>query len=202
MAPVQHEIAASLQPLSRRRLLKTCVAAGAGALAFGSLGCSEPAQQNATHLNPDTAAVFTGLSRVMFPPNEQLFSVDNVAITEPVSHLLGLLDPAVRKDLTTAVSLFDYGAIVLGWHFSRFSRLDQEAASRYVHRWQNGNQLQRGIITTLKKLVYTAYWKDPRTWEAVGFDGPVSDKWGLEKLGNAPVPSEAPGHSQGVQHHG
>ena len=78
----------------------------------------------------------------------------------------------------------------LGWHFSSFIKLDQASAVGYVDRWQSGNELQRGVMTALKKLVYTAYWRDERTWAAVSFDGPVSDKWGLKNLGNAPMPAE------------
>lgn len=180
--------AEDLQPLSRRTLLKTCVAVGMGVSAIGITGCSEPAATGYRYLDADNAAVIAKLARVMFPADKRLFPVEQIPVEQNVSHLLGLVDAGIRDDLAIAIKLFDYGALVLGWHFSRFIHLDDREAAAYCDRWQNGNDLQRGIASALKKLVYTAYWQDSRTWSAVAFDGPVSDKWGLEKLGNAPLP--------------
>ena len=109
---------------------------------------------------------------------------------ENVNHLLGFVPSDLRADLSAGIALFNYGAIVLGLHFASFLSLDEEAATRYVNEWQNGNEIQRGLMAGLKKLIYTAYWRDPRTWAPVEFDGPVSDKWGLDSLGNAPMPAD------------
>lgn len=177
-----------LQPLSRRSLLKGCVVAGMGVSAIGIAGCSDPATSTHSYLNAEDARVINRLARVMFPDDDRIFPVNQIPVEDNVSHLLSLVDPSIREDLSVAIKLFDYGAIVLGWHFSRFTSLDNKTAAEYCDRWQNGNDLQRGIASALKKLVYTAYWQDARTWNAVAFDGPVSDKWGLEKLGNAPLP--------------
>ncbi|WP_277987746.1 hypothetical protein [Marinobacterium iners] len=40
----------------------------------------------------------------------------------------------------------------------------------------------------LKKLTTLSYWAIPDTWQPLGYDGPVSDKWNLPSLGNTPEP--------------
>ena len=183
-----HQIGSALLPLSRRGLLKGCIATGTGVAAMSLVGCSQPSPTPFKYLDASGHAVIKTLSRIMFPASNSLFPVSDIDISAGVDHLLSQLDPDIRGDVGIAISLFDYGATVLGWHFSRFSSLNDQDATEYVDRWQSGNDLQRGIATTLKKLVYTAYWQDSRTWKPVAFDGPVSDQWGLEKLGNTPMP--------------
>lgn len=173
-----------LAPLSRRGLLKSSVLTGIGLATLSTIGCSD-----SSSIASKQAPVFQHLASIMFPANDTLVAVADIPILENIDHLLSLFPQAVQGDLDVAVSLFDYGAIVLGWHFSRFNQLNESSAVAYVNEWQNGNELQRGIVTALKKLVYTAYWQDEKTWSAVHFDGPVSDKWGLKKLGNAPMPA-------------
>lgn len=178
-----------LQPLSRRALLKAGVITGVGISTLATVGCGQKPNSDAGAMPSEEAIVFDKLVAIMFPDNSVLFSAREIPITANVHHLLSLIDPGVRADLSVAVKLFEYGALVLGWHFTRFSQLTDDDAIAYVDAWQNGNDLQRGIMSALKKLVYTAYWQDERTWGAVAFDGPVSDKWGLKKLGNAPLPT-------------
>ena len=41
----------------------------------------------------------------------------------------------------------------------------------------------------IKKLTVLAYWAIPNTWGPLGYDGPVSEKWGVSSLGNTPEPT-------------
>ena len=107
-----------------------------------------------------------------------------------VDGILADMEPAVLADLDKAVTLFEYGSGLVTGRFSRFSTLSDADAVAVLDEWQNGASLQRGIATVFKKLVYLAYWRHPDTWSAVEFDGPVSVKWGLPSLGNAPLPAE------------
>ena len=47
-----------------------------------------------------------------------------------------------------------------------------------------------GLIVSLKTLLGVAYWRDPRTWQPLEYDGPVTAKWGIRRLGNMPVPRD------------
>lgn len=179
---------ADLAPLSRRSFIKTGVAVGVGLTTLTTLGCSAPSSSD-FNISKEDSDVLAKLIAVMLPDTQGFFPAKDIPMLENISHLLGLLPAEIQEDLSTAIQLFQYGSLILGWHLSRFTQLGEAEAVDYVNAWQSGNQLQRGIVSAFKKLVYTAYWQDERTWSAVSFDGPVSDKWGLEKLGNAPLPA-------------
>jgi hypothetical protein len=49
---------------------------------------------------------------------------------------------------------------------------------------------QGGLIVSLKTLLGIAYWRDPRTWQGLEYDGPVTAKWGIRRLGNMPLPRD------------
>ena len=114
--------------------------------------------------------------------------LESVPVIANLDHLFSVMDPKVRSDLGTVVDLFEHASLVTGWHFSRFSRLSSEEAVAYIDAWQSGHPIQQGIITVLKKLVYASYWREEVTWKPLEFDGPVSVKWGLASLGEAPLP--------------
>lgn len=130
------------------------------------------------------------LQPVALPDVAPLVSARNIPIEINVNAMLNLMDAQIIEDLEMAAVLFEYGASVLGWHFARFSSLNDADALEYVERWQNGVSMQRGIVTVFKKLLYASYWRDPSTWAPVGFEGPVSEQWGLPSLGNAPFPED------------
>ena len=190
---LSQRIADDIAPLSRRAFLK----AGAGvAIATSSLltfGCSSEAPVDASlqALSTSQQVLFSRLIQLLLPTQgTAMAAVDTIPVLPNINHLFASIDPKVREDLAGATTLFEYGSVVLGGHFSRFTRLDDKAALEYLEDWQNGNSIQRGIVTTLKKLVYASYWRDEKTWAAVDYDGPVSVRWGLPSLGNAPLPAE------------
>lgn len=188
MAISARQLESELRVFSRRGLLKGCLAIGAGISVLGVSGCSSPSPPSGVLLGGDDARVIVRLAHLMFPDDGRLFPVEQVNVVKNVGHLIDMLDAAVREDVLAAIKLFEYGALVHGWHLSRFSSLAANHAVSYCDQWQNGNELQRAIVSVLKKLIYTGYWQDPRAWAPVDFDGPVSEKWRLEKLGNAALP--------------
>lgn len=186
------QVEQDLGGLSRRTLVKGVLLLTAGAATLGVAGCSR--KTSAPGLKVLTASeepVFARLIQVLLPTSgTALAPVEKVPVVSNIDHLFQMLDPKVRSDLGSAVTLFEYGSLVMGGHFTRFPNLDDGAAVAYIDQWQNGGSIQRGIVTTLKKLVYASYWRDESTWPAVEFDGPVSVRWGLPSLGNAPLPVE------------
>ncbi len=182
-------------PFGRRVFLKSLTVAGLAATTFMG-GCTQPeqGQQSSGEENLDPAQIyfFNQLTNVLLPVSGFGFpDVLSVPLLENIKHFFSLLGEPVRSDLKKAITVFDYGAIVSGWHFKRFVSLSEKERTEYIIRWQEGNELQRAITSTLKKIVYTAYWREPLTWKAMEFDGPVSEKWGLAPLGTAPIPKEA-----------
>ncbi len=140
-------------------------------------------------LSSEQMYFFKRLSQVLLPTEgTALPSVDEVPVLVNLDSLMQTMSPSIRSDLGAAFNLFEYGGTVLGWNFSRFTRMKNEDAVRYIDSWQTGYSVQQGIVSVLKRLVYSSYWRDESTWPALEFDGPVSVRWGIPSLGEAPLP--------------
>ena len=72
----------------------------------------------------------------------------------------------------------------------RFTALSDTEAAQFCDAWGNGDQPpQRGLAMGLKKLVQLSYWANPATWAPLGYDGPMTQRLGIKRLGNAPLPT-------------
>jgi hypothetical protein len=175
------------QNLRRRSFLLGAVALSTSA-SFVLSGCATPP---ATASADSLKRLLGRLVPLVLPKGTPLHAASVDHVMTSLDGILGDMDSAVLSDLEMAVTLFEYGAGLTTGRFSRFSTLSDTEATAVLDEWQNGSSLQRGIATVFKKLVYLAYWRDPETWPAVDFDGPVSVKWGLPSLGNAALPEDA-----------
>jgi prolipoprotein diacylglyceryltransferase len=101
--------------------------------------------------------------------------------------MVGRLNGDTRFLLSLGTRTLEYATI---YKLRRFSSLNDEQALNQVRAWQSGISFQGGLVVSMKTLVGIAYWRDPRTWEALDYDGPVSAKWGIRRLGNLPLPLE------------
>ena len=185
--------------MARRRFLKWGLtgAAGVAAVAVGGFAVlrqspldSQSAPDWANGLSDTEYHLFDRARQVLLPvAGTRLLNSDLVPVVRNVQRTLSYLDPTTRKELGTGLGLFDNAAVFS--HGCRFVDLEDEAARAFFDRWGEGSVIQRTLASVIKQLVYSAYWQDAATWPAVDFDGPVSEKWGLAYLGNAPLP-EAP----------
>lgn len=186
---------AGLEPLSRRRFLtagvRTAAAAGALlALPSGVMAAEKAAVEGLPsgikNLSELEYRVFDKLRVVMLPVEKfSLPSSQEIPVMANVDVWVGKLNQRTRTLLTLGVQTMEYGSL---YKFSRFSAMSDEKAVRHVNNWQTGNVLQRGVVSSLKMLLTLGYWQDTRTWPALQYDGPVTEKWGIRRLGNAPIP--------------
>jgi len=181
---------AGLEPLSRRSFLTgsaRVMAAGGALLALpGEVLAARDVPPGIKHLSDAEYRVLDKLRIVMLPTQQfQLPSTTEVPVMQNVDLVVSKLDSRPRLLLKLAVQTMEYTPV---WQFSRFSAMGDARAARHVNSWQTGNLVQRGVITSLKMLVTFGYWQDPRTWPGLEYDGPVTAKWGIRRLGNAPLP--------------
>lgn len=188
-----------LERVTRRRFLRWTLLGGAGALGAGaglfaflrrSSLDDQPAPPGIRHLSRAEYHLFQRAVQALLPTDTRprLPSPSALPVLENIDHMFGLVTPKVRKDLEAGLMIFDHGALISGWHGKRFVDLDDHDARLYLDAWAAGNVIQRALSTTVKKLVYASYWRQPETWEVLEFPGPVSDRWGLVSRGNAPLP--------------
>lgn len=196
-----HPAAGELRALSRRRFLKYALAGTAAAAAalggtFAWLARSPkdalPAPDGLVALTAAEYQLFQAVAAASLPGadnGEGLLPWTALPVAANVDHLVAAIPAHVRGDVARALRLLDHAAIVSGWHGKRLVDLEVEAARAYLQRWADGNALQRAVVNLARRLVYVAYWREQATWTPIGFDGPVTVKWGLPRYGNAPLPA-------------
>lgn len=195
-------VLAGLEPFGRRSFLRWSLVAGtavlsgcAGLLNRGNSSdalSAAPVPERAGEdqvLNPAERAVFEKLIRVIMPLEQHGFlDTQTVPVMENLDGMVRVMPAFIRERLNLAVTAFDTGSILLSFRFRRFSSLDDAEALTYVNAWHEGTFVQRGAITSLKVLVCVNYWRDQRAAARIDYDGPVTEKWGVPRLGNQMLP--------------
>lgn len=191
--PALAQIENQLASLSRRRFLKTGLILGTGAAtaltlparAFAANGVPTYIQ----HLSEAEYRLFDKL-RVVFLPTERfnnLPSTTEVPVMENLDTLVGRMNADTRFLLSLGSKAMEFSTL---YKLKRFSSLSNEQALNQLRTWQNGLAVQSGLVISFKTLLGVSYWRDPRTWQALEYDGPVTAKWGIRRLGNFPVPRD------------
>ncbi len=182
-----------LASLSRRRFLKAGLIVGTSiatamtlpARAFASDGVPTYIR----HLTEAEYRLFNKL-RVVFIPTERfgdLPSTTEVPVMENLDAMVGRLNADTRFLLSLGSKALEFSTL---YKLKRFSSLSNEQALNQLRAWQSGLAVQSGLVVSMKTLLGIAYWRDPRTWQSLEYDGPVSAKWGIRRLGNLPVPRD------------
>lgn len=196
-----HHVSSTLatwqQGFGRRRFLKglflgsaTLAAAAAGT--FAVLRRSErdalPVPAWVNGLSQHEYSLFQRALAVLLPvEGTALPAAQDLPVLQNIQTLLGYLDATTRKEVGMGLALFDNAAVFSSG--CRFVDLSDEQAREYFTSWGNASVIQRTLAMVIKQLVYTAYWQEPATWGVLEFDGPVSERWGIPYLGNAPLPT-------------
>jgi len=203
------QVLAGLEPFGRRSFLRTALIAGTTVLAgcanlLGGFGgkqaesgvlpavdtSSVPERANADQsLSPAERAVFEKLVRAIMPLEAHGYlDTQTVPVMEHIENMIRAMPPQLRDRLNLALTAFDTGAILLSFKFRRFSTLSDAEALAYINAWHEGTFIQRGAITSLKVIVCVNYWRDQRAAAKIDYDGPVTEKWGVPRLGNQLLP--------------
>jgi hypothetical protein len=178
--------------LYRRVFNKLAVLTGASVLTLptGAFAARTPARS--VELTDDERALIERFAEVYLPTEgSALKPRSEVPVVDNVAHALSLLDDTILEQVRVGLKLFDYGSVLIGFHFARFVNLGEQDCLDYTERWEHGIEMQRGIVGVLKKLICFGYWKDIDAGRAIGYAGPVSVAGGVPSLGNAPMPTEA-----------
>lgn len=190
--PLPPEFLAGLEPVSRRRFLSggarlAAVAGSALALPGQVLAAEKGLPAGIKHMSLVEYRVLDKIRVIMLPTQKfGLPSTTEVPVMQNVDVLMSKLDARPRLLVRLAINSIEYGGVF--WRFSRFSAMSDERALKRVKDWQTGNMVERGFISSLKMMVTFGYWQDHRTYPGLEYDGPVTEKWGIRRLGNAPLP--------------
>lgn len=183
---------AAVQRLDRRDFLKLA-AAGAGLALTGLLPAMAQAAmpKGLRFMGKAEYPVFQRLMQVTLPvKGTKLAALDDIPVMQTLDGaLLGGMSPRELHGLKAGVQAFEEAPLKA--YGRRFSQLGDQEAAAFCDAWADSAvTMERGLVTALKKLVTLSYWANPPTWAALGYDGPVSTRWGLKSIGNAPLPGK------------
>ncbi|MDQ3033898.1 MAG: gluconate 2-dehydrogenase subunit 3 family protein [Myxococcota bacterium] len=176
---------AGARTFSRRRWLRVgiggSIALGVGgALAWNVSGYSVPARiaSRLVALSPkEYLVVEAAASSILRRDADDLPTPEELDVALAIDDLVAQLDPANRADLRRLLHLLEHALPMLGGHVTRFTRLDQEGRDDVLRAMsESGTLLLRGGFSALKSLCAMAYFSSPRTWGAIGYDGPLVDR--------------------------
>jgi len=189
---ITHAITA-MQQFSRRDFLKfAAVSAGVASVGIAGIAPALAAiPEGIRFMGEAEYKVFHRLMQVTLPvEGTPLAQLQQIPVMQTLdAALLGGMAPHVLNGLKDGISFFEQGADKP--YGKPFSLLDDKDATAFCDAWGDSSEpMQRGLVTGLKKLVELAYWANPPTWVALGYDGPVSKRRGLKPLGNAPMPAQ------------
>ncbi len=187
------DVAVHINTLDRRAFLRvSSVAAALTATGLTSLAPTAAMAQvpeGIAHMTVDEYAVWHRLMLILLKTEgSTLVDPETLPVLQTVDGaFLATLPPAVLTGLKGGVAYFNEAAKEpFG---APFTELNDEQAVQYCDALASSEEVPaRALFTALKFLTVTAYWAIPPTWGPVGFQGPVTEAWGLEYQGNAPLP--------------
>ena len=79
----------------------------------------------------------------------------------------------MRRDLSRVLLYLEQVAPLTVGLASRFTRLSPADQDRVLGALEMSSVvLLRGAFSGMKSLVFMGYYRDPRTWRVIGYDGP------------------------------
>jgi hypothetical protein len=100
-------------------------------------------------------------------------TADDLDVAGFVDAWVGRMHATVRRDLGRFLGYLEHMAPVGSGLGSRFTRLIPDDQDRVLAGLEaSSSDLLRAGFEGLKSLVFMGYYRDPRTWGIVGYDGP------------------------------
>jgi hypothetical protein len=164
---------------SRRRFLRGAVAAFGVAALSGAVGIvrsrgySAPPAGLAVLSPAEYAVVRAAAARICAADAPSVVTPEETDVAGFVDGYVARMPRALRRDLRRFLGFLEQLAPVLVGAASRFSHLSARDQDRVLSALErSSSDLLRGGFAGLKALVFMGYYRDPRTWTVVGYDGP------------------------------
>jgi hypothetical protein len=164
--------------ISRRRFLKSSLG-GLMLLGAGSLlpsGCRRyptPSVQLHFLTSKEYLVMNQVAARLLGGGSGPGVGTEDVDVAAYVDRFIAGLDPDMQGQLRLLFRVFEHGTYLFDLRRRRFTRLDPEEQDRYLEGWMRSTLgARRLVFRGLKALAALGYYRDPRTWSALGYDGP------------------------------
>ena len=173
----------------RRQFLKLATAITATVMSCSSMQVMAGILTDENKMDATEQAVFKKMLAIALPTEGT--TLVNPATLPVIPTIEGALlegmPPHIRKGLNQGIHYFNQSAEKA--YGKPFTKLSDADATAFVDAWADSDVApHRALAMGIKKLTVLAYWAIPNTWAPLGYDGPVSEKWGLKKRGVTPEP--------------
>ncbi|MDP9151453.1 MAG: gluconate 2-dehydrogenase subunit 3 family protein [Myxococcota bacterium] len=167
--------------LSRRALLEAgavgLVLGGAAVATLRTRGYTLPASRTLSALAPWQFVVVQHAARRIVAPDRQDAAIpgaDDLDVAGFVDGWVSRLPQRMRRDLGRFLAYVEHVAPLGARFASRFTRLAASGQDEVL--WSlasSSSDLLRAGFDGLRSLVFLGYYRDARTWKAIGYDGPL-----------------------------
>lgn len=100
-----------------------------------------------------------------------MIGVDDAGVADGILDYIGRLPAPMRKDIERLILLFEYLPPFVVFRLARFSRLSREDQNRYIEAWGTSRvALLRTGFRVLRGLSVSAYYQNPTSWKAIGYE--------------------------------
>ncbi len=167
--------------LGRRRFLKgialALLAGGSAVAVVRTRGYVLPAGRALSGLSVWQFVVVQHAARRIAAPDRPgdptIPSADDTDVAGFVDAWVGRMHPSVRRDLGRFLGYLEHLAPVAVGMGSRFTRLGPDDQDRVLSAVEaSDSDLLRAGFDGIKSLVFMGYYRDPRTWSIMAYDGP------------------------------
>ena len=168
--------------LGRRRFIRAgiglaLVLGGSAVAVVRTRGYSLPAGRTLAGLSVWQFVVVEHAARRIAAPDRPggawIPTVEDTDVAGFVDGWMARMHPSVRRDLGRFLGYLEHLAPVAVGLGSRFSRLEPEDQDRVLAGIEaSSSDLLRAGFEGLKSLVFMGYYRDPRTWSILAYDGP------------------------------
>jgi hypothetical protein len=169
--------------LPRRGLLKAAVAAalviGGSAIALlRTRGYALPVGRTLNVLEPWQFVVVQHSARRIVAPDREgdssIPTADDLDVASFVDGWMARMPARTRRDLGRFLAYVEHVAPIGVGFVARFTRLSAKDQDRVLASTESSSSdLLRAGFDGLRSLVLLGYYRDPRTWHVVGYDGPL-----------------------------
>jgi hypothetical protein len=152
--------------LSRRKLvLGALLAVASGSVAvLRSRGYDEPWQ---------TAVIRHLARRVCAADRPGVVTPDEVGVAAFVESYIATMPGRLRRDFHRFLRFVEQLAPLGAGFTSRFTKLAPEDQDKVLSSLEShSNELLRGGFDAVKAALFMGYYRDPRTWPILNYDGP------------------------------
>jgi D-cysteine desulfhydrase len=156
--------------VTRRRVLAAIGAAAAVTIAIRVTGYPPLPGFPGEVLAMWEAHVIHAAGEALLAPHATAAEIDQLAAR--VDRYLGGMPKGVQREAHAMLALIEHGTTPLARRLSRFTRIDAAAREAFLRGLDARGGIYAEAYRGLRDLVMLAYYQQPSTWAALGYEGP------------------------------